>query len=343
MRAAVIIAPNQLQIQDVPEPITNEYDCLCETLAVGICNGTDHSIIGNHPYHNVHFPAIIGHEGIGRVISCGSRVRHIHPGDIVTRPFNQLPPESGITMKFGALAEKTIVTDFQAMQEDGIDRSEWQKYTVHRVLPRRYDPIAATMLITWRETYAFLMRMQPESRDRILIIGSGANALSFANHAKNIGIQTMTIGSENRRTNFEKMGSIFFSYKTTDVNYTIMKNTNTHIDIIIDTIGNSKNLNPALPLLKQKGKIGIYGLEDFSNYQIAATKTQGDFQVFSGEHYNEGSAHDAVMTFVNSGKLNAWDYISKEHVYPLSKIHDALTASKERKTFKSVVTFNDVC
>jgi L-iditol 2-dehydrogenase len=327
MKAAVVLAPHKIVVQDVPEPVTGAYDCLCETLAVGICSGTDNNIVAGHPYHRVIFPAILGHEGVGRVAKCGSKVRHLGLGDVVTRPFNHLPSDSGFSLKFGAFAERTVVTDYRAMQEDGLPEHVWKPFTVHRVLPKDVDPLSATMLITWRETFSFLARMQLTSGERLLIIGSGANALSFADHAQNLGVQTTVIGSLVRKDAFEKKGAHFFEY-TKPQPYEPQT-----FDSVIDTIGRSELLTPLLSALNVHAKIGVYGLDDFLNYKI----TKGEFQVFSGEEYDEGSAHDAVMTFVKAKKLNAWDYLSKEHVYPLEKINEAVAASRERKVFKSVV------
>ena len=62
-------------------------------------------------------------------------------------------------------------------------------------------------------------------------------------------------------------------------------------------------------------------------------------QELNGENYDEGSAHDDIMAFISSARLNAWDYISKKHIYSIDNIADALNACLERKAMKSVVIF----
>ena len=136
-------------------------------------------------------------EAIGRVVACGAMVRHFKVGDLVTRIMNRLPEGSGYHLQWGAFAERGIVTDWQAMRDDGIDTSEWTKYTAQRVLPNTIDPIGACMIITWRETHSFFKQIDLARDSRLLIIGSGTQALAFTEHARNSGIATVVVGSPN--------------------------------------------------------------------------------------------------------------------------------------------------
>ena len=339
MKAAIVTAPGEICIREVPEPVIGHYDALCEVLAVGVCSGTDNHIVAGKHYRMVPFPLILGHEGIGRVIACGKRVRYLKDGDLVTRVFNKLPKGSGYAIKYGAFAERAVATDWRAMQADGLPEKEWRPYTVHRVLPKNTDPVAATMIITWRETYSFLSRMKPQKKERMLLIGSGTQALSFAEHGKNLGLAVSVIGNPGRKKLFAKVGvKTFISYKQKNIG-AILQKRGELFDIIIDTVGRSNGANAVLPLLKHGGKIGVYGLDDFWNYKIEVAKPRGDFSYFTGRQYDEGSAHDAVMKYIKQKKPNAWNYLSKKHIYPLAEIKTALLAAHERKVMKSVIVF----
>lgn len=339
MKAVVVTSPGKIQVCEVPEPVIGPYDALCEVLAVGVCSGTDNHIAEGKHYNMSQFPLILGHEGIGKIIRCGAKVRYLKTGDIVTRVFNKLPPKSGYAIKYGAFAERAVVTDWRAMQEDGLPEEKWRPFTVHRVLPKNTDPVAATMIITWRETFAFLSRMQPQKEEKMLLIGSGTQALSFAEHGKNLGLSVSVIGNPRRKKLFAKVGvKTFTSYKQKNV-ATIFRKKKAVFQVIIDTIGRSGGLNTALPFIVHGGRIGVYGLDDFWDYRIEIPKAPGDFSYFTGRTYNEGAAHDAVMKYIKQGKLNAWHYISKKHLYPLEKAEEALHAARERTVVKSVITF----
>ncbi len=342
MKAAIVQSPGHIEVKEVLEPILGDYDVLCEILACSVCSGTDKNIVFNHPYHKVTYPTILGHEAIGKVIQCGSKVKNFHPGDLITRIFNKLSKNSPYTLRYGAFAEKGIATDWIAMRDDGIPSEQWKPFTIHRVLPPNFDPIESTMIITWRETYAFFKTLNLSHSSHILILGSGANALAFVDHSRNAGINSLTVvGNENRSSKFIKSGAKEFISHTANI-HDILKQKNLSFDCIIDAIGKDETLNQIISHLKSNGKIALYGLESYLTYTIEKSKAPQDFMFFDGTEYDEGSVHDEIINFIQQGKLNAWDYFSKEHIYPLSDIEKALQATWNRKVMKSVVIMNEI-
>lgn len=335
MKAVVINGPKKLAIDNIPEPVIGDYDVLCKTIACGICSGTDNHILSGHDFFIEGYPLVLGHEGIGEVVKLGSKVRHLNQGDKISRVFNKLPESCGYHLRNGALAEFTTATDWQAMKEDGIDESVWNEYMVHRVLPADMDPIMATMVITWRETLSFLYRVKPGSGDKVLIIGSGANALAFTEHLKNLSVNITVIGSLSRREAFLAAGAKeYHSYKEKH-----HEGERVSYDIILDVIGNCESANKVIHHLKKDGKIAIYGLDNLSSYSLNAAATNGDFKIYNGIEYDEAAAHDEVMKKMSSGQLDGNLYIKEDHIYPLENISDALNAAKVGKVFKSVIKF----
>jgi len=293
------------------------------------------------PYFNVTFPAILGHEGIGEVIAVGPNVRHFAIGDIVTRIRNKLPSGSRYSLMYGAFAEKSIATDWQAMRDDNIPEDRWQPYTIHRRLPHGMDIVGATMLITWRETYAFLHGMGLCDDQKVLVIGSGATALSVANHLRNLGLHIAVIGSATRFNALRRMGvTVTVPYQDTDCRKRLAEAEMNRFDGIIDTISSGNTLNTVGELLVNGGKIGIYGLDRFQDYRIDFRRYPDRVTFYNGTTYDEGAAHQMVMSFIRKGMLDPWDYLSRDHIYPLERIHDALHACESRKALKSVITFD---
>ncbi len=342
MKAVIVQGPGLVRVQEVPEPVIGDYDALCGMIAASVCGGTDNHAVEGAAYFRMRYPEMLGHEGIGRVIACGPRVRRLRAGDLVTRVVNRLPASSGITVRtgWGSFAERGIVTDWEAMREDGMSEDVWKPYRIHRVLPETTDPIAATMIITWRETLAFLSGASPKHGQRMLVIGSGGNALSFVEHGRNRGLHIAVIGSPARKDAFLSAGAAcFLSYQTTDPAADLQALGFPRIDIIIDAIGRSATLNALLPLLAPDGTVGIYGLDEQPGYRIDPSRAPGPFTAIHASDYDESSAHEAVMADIAAGRLDAWRYLSRDHFYPLDRIADALQATKERKTLKSVIVF----
>ena len=339
MKAAVIQSPGILAVEEVPEPIIGAYDALCATVAAAICAGTDSHIVDNDPYHQVTFPTILGHEGIGRVLSVGPKVGNLAQGMLVTRVMNKLPEGSRYSLRYGAFADKTVVTDWQAMRDDGLPEEEWRPYSMQRPLPAGIDPVAATMIITWRETFSFFSRMEPQARESILIIGSGANALSFVEHARNRSLSVAVVGSPGRASAFADAGAHVVPYSAPNVSEQLAKSGFRTFDLVIDAVGNSATTNAVLERLRPGGRLGVYGLNEFHSYSINPNRAQGDFSFFDGKIYDEGGAHEAVIAHLLAGELDHRRYLSESHYYPLARIADALAATRERKVFKSVIVW----
>jgi 2-desacetyl-2-hydroxyethyl bacteriochlorophyllide A dehydrogenase len=80
MRAAVIKGPNQMDIQDVPRPRPAKTEATIKVAACGICGTDVHILSGEFP---VPYPCIPGHESVGFVDELGSDVKSVKVGDLV--------------------------------------------------------------------------------------------------------------------------------------------------------------------------------------------------------------------------------------------------------------------
>jgi L-iditol 2-dehydrogenase len=334
MLAAVVEEPGRLLVREVPEPVMGDYDCLCQGLYGATCSGTDLHLLHNHPLFGVRYPTILGHESIGRVIACGPRVRNFQLGDLVTRLVNR--ETADLRAHWGGYAERGLVQDWKAMQEDGVP----PEFTpgIHWPLPADFDPAASTMVITWRETFSFVSRIGVEPGAKVLVIGTGGNGLAFANHARNLGAGTVAvIGSGAREHSARAVGATdFLDYRTEDLVTVALSEGLGGFDLIIDAVGKVGQLDSCLPLLRPRGTAAIYGVDDFGQVTINPTRVTGGF-TFANYNYAEGEAHEAVVDFVQRGLLDARNYCDLDHIYPLTETAAALEAVRRREVIKAVV------
>ncbi len=85
MLAAVLKAPNQLVLEDVPVPEVGQQQVLVRVRSCGICQTDYKAIKGIRT--NVTFPIIPGHEPAGVVAAVGEGVRGIKEGDeVIVQP-----------------------------------------------------------------------------------------------------------------------------------------------------------------------------------------------------------------------------------------------------------------
>ena len=80
MRAAVVVTPGTIEIQDVPDPAPGRTDVVVKPAAVGIC-GTDLHIMDGE--FAPAFPIVPGHEFAGEIVAVGADVTDYQVGDQV--------------------------------------------------------------------------------------------------------------------------------------------------------------------------------------------------------------------------------------------------------------------
>ena len=92
MKALVLKAYGQLEIQDVPAPGIGPRDVLVRVMACGICGSDVHGMDGSTGRRIP--PIVMGHEAAGRVESVGAQVTSFQAGDRVTFDSTIYNPES---------------------------------------------------------------------------------------------------------------------------------------------------------------------------------------------------------------------------------------------------------
>jgi len=338
MKVAMVEKANVLLVREVPDPQIGEYDALCKMLYGATCTGTDqHIIAGRFPWQ-INYPTILGHESVGRVMEVGKRVRYFKKGDLVTRVGALRSSKGDFDVNWGGFAEYGIARDHWAMKEDTRPKEDWDGFRVNQVVPEGIPPAAATMIITWRETLSYLTRAGFVSGMRLLVLGSGGNGLSFVAHATHMGASRIAmVGSPVRKIVALKAGTTdFFDYKLQNLTERVSNVCPTGFDFIIDAVGKKGNLDKFLPVLKPRGFVGIYGIDDYGACTLNPTRARGTF-TYLNAGYDEEETHDRVVGLVQAGKLDASLWLDLEHPFPLSDIHNAFEAVKSRKVVKALV------
>lgn len=82
MKAAVLKAPQQLQLADIATPEAAAGELVLRVRAATVC-GTDLRILSGRKTKGVRFPSVIGHEFAGEVVQVGSGVTGFETGDRV--------------------------------------------------------------------------------------------------------------------------------------------------------------------------------------------------------------------------------------------------------------------
>jgi L-iditol 2-dehydrogenase len=304
MKAAVVEEPGRLVIRDLPEPGFGPYQARCQLLFGSVCTGTDrHVVAGDFPFP-IAYPAILGHESVGRITDVGSRVRYLKPGDLVTRVGT--PPIGRVQAAWGGFAEVGIATDHRAMREDGLPERDWRPYRIHQIVPDDIDPAGAPMIITWRETLSYLTRAGIHPGSHLLIIGSGGNGIAFAAHAANLGAEVVAVVGSARRADVARRAGAtdYYDYASADLDSQLRTGHSDGFHLLIDAVGRRDAVNRRLRHLRPGGTVGIYGLDEWGSITIDPAAAPGTF-TFYNDGYDEAEVHHDVIRSIQSGQLES--------------------------------------
>ena len=340
MKAAVVEKIGLLQVRTVSDPVMGDYDALCEILYGATCAGTDlHVIAGKHP-RKVYYPTILGHESIGRVIEVGKKVKNFKAGDLVARVGAPAEANREYYSNWGGFAEYGIAKDHWRMKEDGYPAETWIKSRVNQVIPEGVEIKTAPMIITWRETYSYMKRMGLVHGKSLLILGSGANALSFINHACNMGLKDIVmVGSGARQRAAEELGATdYLDYRSETMADALSAYSQRlgGFDYIIDAIGRNGLLSSMIKHLKKNGVIGVYGFDDYRTNSIVLSHANGSF-LYYNNGYDEAEVHEEIMRQILQKKLKPLPIIDTAHPYELDRIQEAYGDVERRKKIKALI------
>ncbi len=194
MRAALLVAPGRVIVDDVPDEQVGPDDVQIQVGGVGLC-GSDASVFsGKWPTPST--PWIMGHEAFGKIVAVGERVPEERIGEIVVVEPNLAcfrcgPCQLGLTSacenrlsvgmnRPGALAERLVVPSRFAWRVDGL------------------EPETLVCIEPLTVVEAALRRMSRELPNAALVVGAGPQGLLMCLALMMRGVEVHCPGHESR-------------------------------------------------------------------------------------------------------------------------------------------------
>ena len=350
MKAVVITEPGVIKVMDVPMPVWNDYECLVEVKASGICSSTDLKLINNDHPHNpdnpMRYPAMLGHEGVGEVIEVGAKVRNFKLGDRVLVPFSNIGhiPDDKYHVILGAMAEYSVAPDYTAMFEDGIENMYSENYPDPKdffchSFPDDISYIDGALILQFKEAYSAVRNLDVKDGMDVLIFGDGSIGMSISHFLSAHDVASnIVVGHHDER--LKRVAKIAKPHMTLNAKKgDLDKIEGKKFDIIVDAVGSIDIITHGAGKLKQGGKVVVVGV-------LPSQKTELDLLslpnftsvVMLSFPYKEHRTHDEVISLMRSGFINAADYYS--HVMPLEDAPEGIRLLETREAFKVVLTVN---
>lgn len=331
MKSLAVFADQHLEIVEVPTPSYGDYECLVKMESCGVCNGTDMKIIHGKLKGFDTYPAVLGHEGVGRVVETGAKVTSFKEGDLVMLPFIGAEPE-GYASGWGTYSEYNVVADYQAKLADGIvpDGCDYAQ----RTIPADFDPVDAAMIVTFREVLSEAKTFGFKENQSLFVLGLGPVGMCFVRFAKLMGLGPIIAADRNEDKLIEakSMGADYVVNPTvTDVVSFTRGICPNGIDHAVDAVGINSFINQALEMICDHGCIDVYGISPELKTEIDWSKAPYNWNLqFSQwpEKELEGEAHRQIVSWIELGVLDPKDFISG--VYPLDNALEAFAAVENR-------------
>jgi len=343
MKSLVVNDQGILSIENVSMPRFNEYQALVKMESCGICNGTDMKLI-HRQFKGFHtYPAILGHEGVGRVVETGSKVKHLKIGDIVLLPFLEEKTD-GYYPAWGAFSEYAVVGDGRAMLEDGVGPHSplfSEAYYAQQVVPEDISPVNAAMIVTFREVLSACKRFGFRENNSLVIFGAGPVGLCFTKFAKLLGmgpIMLVGIHDEKIREGAALGADYIWNSTKVDIIEEIRKVCKDGVDFVVDAAGVNQIINQAMELVRYNGKICCYGISPQLNMQLDWSKApyNWDLQFLQWpSKLEESQCHRQIVSWIQTGVLNPEDFISD--VIEFDRVIDAYKMVEEKKAKKKII------
>lgn len=343
MKSLAVMEDLSLKIVDVSKPLVESSSMIVKVLACGICNGTDSKIIHGKFKNIDQYPTLLGHEAVGEVVEIGKDVKNFKVGDLILNPYIEGGID-GYASAWGSFSEYGVCRDWEAMAVNGIGPGTPGfpdcVYTQKKI-PKDFDPVMSTMIITFREVLAATRRFGFRSGESIVIFGAGPVGASFIRFAKLLGMGPVISFdiNDDKVEEARAMGADYaFNSTTTDVVTKVRELCPAGVDYSLDAVGINTLILSGMEFIKDGGKLLTYGISPKLGMNLDWSKAPYNWEMKFCQmptKEEEAEAHEQIINWIQMGVLDPKQFIS--HVIDFDHILDGFRMVEEKKPCKKIV------
>ena len=323
MRAALLVKPGTIEIDEVPEPAIGPDDVRIAVGGVGLC-GSDLSVFSGR-WIAPSYPWIMGHEAFGTIDGVGERVPRSRLGEtVVIEPnvacFGCLQCERGRTSacvrrqsvgmnRAGALAEHVVVPSEFAWQVTGRDPTDLvcvePLAVVEAALRRLGTPLPGAALVVAVGPQGLLMCLAMARRG-VLVYADDLNQERVA-FAATIGASGLPVDEDGQR-----------------------------FDLVVDTVGTPASIERALGRVEIGGTLLVLGLDSRPFEMSAQTLVRRQLVIRGSLTYDHPIDFLAAVELVQAGRVSPGRIVSSGFALEQAQLAFESSSSAPGKTWISV-------
>lgn len=331
MKAAVLVAPRQFELRDVPIPECGPGDVLIKVERCGIC-GTDlHIYHGNYSLDRL--PLIPGHEFSGTIAEMGASVIGLSIGQAVTADIN-------LGCRSCFYCRKNEILNCARMVQIGIHvnggMAEYVRVPAHAVVP-----LPAAMSLqegAMVEPLSCIVRAFRKSQLRlaesVLVMGAGPIGQLHLQLALRAGAAPVIVVEPNaqRAQLAKELGADVVVSDASQVDAAVHEATGGRgVDVAIESVGSPELYEKAFTLIRPGGRVIAFGLaKPGQTFRIGALDFVLREQGVQGSVAGMGDDMHEAATLLGYKRIDVAPFLTT--IYRLDDVEHAFVRLAEDKS-----------
>lgn len=317
MRQAVMTAPGQIEINEVPVPVVSGDQVLVDIAYIGVCGSDIHVYLGKHPY--TPYPVVQGHEVSGKIVAVGDAVTKVKIGDRVTiEP--QVACGTCYPCKHGMynICNNLKVMGFQTTGT----ASDYFAVSEHHIvkLPDDMDFRFGAMIEPLSVGVRAVKKAGNMKDKQVLVIGAGPIGNLVAQTAKALGASKVMISDVNKLRLEKALASgvdVAVNVKDEKLSEAIDREfgADRRADVIFDCAGVQQAISSAVSVARKGSDIVVVAVYEGVPQVDMAYINECEIRIIGTARYNFDDFKTAI-SLVEEGKIQLGELITDEFEIP---------------------------
>jgi L-iditol 2-dehydrogenase len=331
MRAAVLLEPGRIEIEERPIPTPGPGDVLIQVSSVGVC-GSDthyyrHGRVGSFV---VEAPLVLGHEAAGTIVDVGEGVDRSRIGQRVSIEPQRPDPDTEETRR----GHYNLCPHMRFFATPPVDGALCDYVTIGAAfahpVPASMSDDAAALCEPLSVGIAAVRKAGVDGGSRVLITGAGPIGIVVAQVARAYGATEIVVSDpdESRRLQAEDFGA------TTVLDPTAGPIGDLEVDAFIDASGAPAAVSDGIRAVRPAGTVVLVG-SGAATMELPTQVIQNRELILTGV-FRYANTWPTAIELVESGRVDL-DAMVTGH-FPLEEAAEALDSDRTPGSVKSVVT-----
>nr|WP_090344569.1 NAD(P)-dependent alcohol dehydrogenase [Mycolicibacterium malmesburyense]CRL76167.1 theronine dehydrogenase-like Zn-dependent dehydrogenase [Mycolicibacterium malmesburyense] len=331
MRAAVLVEPGRIEMQERPVPRPDPGDVLVRVSSVGVC-GSDthyyrHGRVGGFV---VEAPLILGHEAAGTIVDVGENVDPARVGERVSIEPQRPDPDTDETRR----GLYNLCPRMRFFATPPIDGALCEYVTIgaqfaHRV-PDSVSDDAAALCEPLSVGIAAVRKAEVDGRSRVLVTGAGPIGIVVTQLARAYGATDIVVSDPDEARRQRAM-----SFGATEVlDPTARPIGDLGVDAFIDASGAPAAVADGIRAVRPAGRVVLVG-SGAEAMELPTQVIQNRELVLTGV-FRYANTWPTAIALVESGQVDLDAMVTAR--FPLERTAEALDSDRVPGSVKSVVT-----